>query len=104
VSIGFTPLAVSDIDTAADYLESERKGSGTRFRDDLIKLLDRLEALPESAALYEPPSPRHPGLRVAQLLKFRKYCVFYLTVPDGIHVVRCLHGARNVAAMFEPEA
>jgi plasmid stabilization system protein ParE len=103
VSIDFTPHAVYDIDNAVEYLEVEKVGGGSRFRTELTHLLTRLEQLPESAPLYEPPSPKQPGLRVAQLSKFDRYAVFYRPTPDGILVVRVLHTSRNIAAIFGPD-
>jgi toxin ParE1/3/4 len=103
VSVDFTPHAVYDIDTASEYLEAEREGGGPQFRHDLARLLARLERLPESAPLFEPPRPRYPGLRIARLHKFRHYTVYYQPVPGGILVVRCLHGARNIDAIFGPD-
>jgi plasmid stabilization system protein ParE len=100
VSIAFSPMAVYDIDDAAETLELGRQGSGARFRADLQKVLARLERLPESGAEYEPPSPNYPGLRQMQLIKFWRYTVYYQPTADGIFVVRCLHGSRNVSAIF----
>jgi hypothetical protein len=59
VSVDFTPHAVYDIDTAAEYLEAQKDGGGIRFRNDLSRALERLERLPESAQLFEPPAERH---------------------------------------------
>jgi plasmid stabilization system protein ParE len=100
VSIDFTPHAVYDIDDAAERLETRRGGAGARFRRDLQELFVRLERLPQSAEEYEPPSPRFPGLRVAQLSRFKHYAVYYQPTADGILVVRCLHGSRNISAIF----
>jgi hypothetical protein len=101
MSIDFTPHAVYDIDTAAEELECFRAGNGSKFRLDLQQLFDRLERLPESAAEYEPPNSRLPGLRVTQLSKSKRYAVFYQTIPNGILIVRCLHASRNIAAIFD---
>lgn len=40
-----------------------------------------------------------PGLRS---LAFGRYVVFYMPLPDGIDVVRVLHGSRDIDALFEP--
>ena len=34
---------------------------------------------------------------------FGRYVVFYVPLDDGIDVVRVLHGARDIDAMFNPE-
>jgi plasmid stabilization system protein ParE len=94
---------VYDIDTAAEQLEADRVGGGARFRENLSTLLARLERFPESAAVYESPSPRYAGLRTAQLSKFRNHAVYYVVTPEGILVVRVLHASRNVAAIFNSD-
>jgi plasmid stabilization system protein ParE len=103
VSIDFTPHAVYDIDTVAEYLETARPGTGTRFRDELQAVLARLERLPQSAALLDPPSTRYPGVRVASVSRFKHYAVFYLPTNDGILVVRILHTSRDATAIFNPD-
>ena len=39
-----------------------------------------------------------PGIRS---LAFGRYVVFFQPVPDGIDVVRVLHGSRDIDASFE---
>lgn len=103
MTIDFTPHAVYDIDSAAEYLEVEKDGGGARFKADLTKVLDRLEQFPESAELFDPPAEKQPGLRVTVLSKFDRYTVYYRPTPDGILVVRVLHGSRNAAVIFGPD-
>lgn len=103
MSIDFTPHALYDIDNAAEYLETHRVGSGGRFRAELAQVLSRLERFPESAELLDPPSPNHPGLRVAGLVRFYRYAVYYRPTADGILVVRVLHTSRNVTAILNPD-
>jgi toxin ParE1/3/4 len=103
VSVDLTPHALYDIDNAAEYLEAEKDGGGGRFREDLGRALTDLEQFPEAAELFDPPSPRHPGLRFTRLRKFRRYAVYYRPVPGGILVVRVLHVARDADAVFGPD-
>lgn len=104
MSVDFTPQAVHDIDTTADYLEAGMAGGAARFREALRQTVERLDRLPESAALFDPPSARHPGLRVARVSnKYRHYAVFYRPTADGILVVRVLHNSRDATAVFGPD-
>lgn len=41
-----------------------------------------------------------PGVRN---FPFGRYVVFYMPMDDGIDVVRVLHGARDIDAVFSPE-
>ncbi len=104
MSIDFTPHATYDIDTIAEYLEAGRVGGGHRFQDALSRALARLERLPESAAVFEPPSPLYPGLRVARVSsRYQHYAVFYQPTADGVLVVRVLHTSRDIGAIFNPD-
>lgn len=103
MSVDFTPHAVYDIDTISDYLEAGRSGGGTRFQSALQKTFARLERLPESGALFDPPSQRRPNLRVAQVSRFPNHAVYYQPTDDGILVVRVLHNARDAGAIFGPD-
>jgi len=32
-----------------------------------------------------------------------RYAIFYLPIPDGVEIVRVLHGARDLDAIFHPD-
>jgi toxin ParE1/3/4 len=34
---------------------------------------------------------------------FGRYVIFYLAMPDGIEIVRVLHGARDLDAIFDAD-
>jgi toxin ParE1/3/4 len=104
VSVDLTPHALYDIDNAAEYLEADKPGGGGRFRDDLDRTFERLERFPEAAELFDPPIPRHPGLRRTPLKKYRRYVIYYRPVSDGILVVRVLHAARDAGLIFGPDS
>jgi plasmid stabilization system protein ParE len=87
---------------AAEFLELQKAGGGSRFREDLARMVALLEQFPEMAQLYEPPNPRFPGLRVARLTKFRHYAVFYCPETPGIRIIRVLHTSRDIVAIFAP--
>lgn len=41
------------------------------------------------------------GIRFFPIKGFDKYLVFYLPTPAGIEVVRVVHGARDIARLFD---
>lgn len=41
-----------------------------------------------------------PGLRSFPL---KRHLIFYRQTPDGVEIVRVVHGSRNLGALFEPE-
>ena len=41
-----------------------------------------------------------PGLRYFPL---KRYLIFYRQIPDGVEIVRVVHGSRDLGALFETE-
>lgn len=103
MSVDFTPHAVYDVDIISEYLDAGRAGGGNRFQSALQQTLARLELFPESGGLFEPPSQRHPNLRVTPVSRFPRYAVYYRPTADGVLVVRVLHNSRNAGAIFGPD-
>ena len=74
--------------------------------EDSVVAADRwVDKLDEKFALWatQPMMGRardelSPGIRS---LAFGRYVVFFQPVPDGIDVVRVLHGSRDIDASFE---
>jgi len=67
--------------------------------DKLIELFDKkLKLAAESPGLGRPRDDLMPGLRS---IRVSKYLLFYRSVPDGIELIRVLHGARDLPRLFE---
>ena len=89
------PQAEADILEIWDYIAE----------DSLIEADRWLDRLDEKFALWatQPTMGRSrdelaPGIRS---LAFGRYVVFFEPLPDGIDVVRVLHGSRDIDASFE---
>ena len=37
-------------------------------------------------------------------MPFERYVIFYVPLADGIDIVRVLHSARDIDAVFEPDS
>jgi toxin ParE1/3/4 len=68
-----------------------------RFFAEAEATFARLARMPGMGARYEPDEPLYADLRYFPVSRFRKYLVFYRTIPDGIEV---LHGARDIAGIL----
>ena len=71
-----------------------------RFFAQAKATFSRLAAMPGMGARYQPEEPLYAGLRYFPVSRFRMYLVFYLPIPEGIEVLRILHGARDIAAIL----
>jgi toxin ParE1/3/4 len=74
-----------------------------RFFAEAEATLDRLARMPGMGTRYEPDEPLYADLRYFPVSRFRKYLVFYFPLPDGIEVLRVLHGARDIAGILAEE-
>ena len=50
---------------------------------------------------YSVRNPRLAGLRCSSVKRFPKHLIFYRPVPEGIEVIRVLHGSRDAIPLLE---
>jgi toxin ParE1/3/4 len=99
------PWADHDIDGIADYLvEQSGLDIGLRFVSDVYETF----ALPGSRQeIGWRCKVRHPQLMTARTFRvserFDKFLIFYQPYQDRIEILRVLHGAQDLAALFRHE-
>lgn len=59
--------------------------------------------MPEIGAKRAFSNTRLTGIRLWPVLGFSKYLIFYQVTEDSIRVLRVLHSARDIAALFDEE-
>ena len=91
------PLAEADILEVWDYIADDSIDAADRWVDRLDEQLRLLAAQPMMGRSRDELSL---GVRS---FPFGRYVVFYAPLDDGIDVIRVLHGARDVDAVFKPE-
>lgn len=98
------PRARLDLDDAAAFSQ-EQSGPerAIRFLRAAESTLAMLAGMPGMGTRYEPDEPLHAGLRYFPIARHRKFLVFYRPLPDGIEVLRVLHGARQIAGILAEE-
>jgi toxin ParE1/3/4 len=62
-----------------------------------------LSTMPGIGSARDFRNPRFAGLRMFPIKKFENYLIFYQSTDEELLVVRVLHGARDIAALFEDE-
>ena len=91
------PLAEADILEIWDYIADDSLAAADRWVDRLDVQFRLLAAQPMMGRARDELAP---GVRS---FPFGRYVVFYVPLDDGIDVVRVLHGARDIDAVFNPE-
>ena len=91
------PLAETDILEIWDYIADDSLAAADRWVDHLDEQFRVLATQPMMGRARDELAP---GVRS---FPFGRYVVFYVPLDDGIDVVRVLHGARDIDAVFNPD-
>jgi toxin ParE1/3/4 len=89
------PLAGADIGEIWDYIAEDSMVAADARLD---RLDAKLRLLASQALMGRAREQLAAGVRS---LPFGRYVIFYLPLHDGIDVVRVLHSARDIEAIFE---
>ena len=96
------PRAELDLQTAAEYIAQDNLDAAVRFINAAEDAFRKLAEMPGMGPTCEFDSPELSGLRSWPMGgSFRNYLVFYRQVPDGVEIVRVLHGARKIEEILE---
>jgi toxin ParE1/3/4 len=90
-----TPLASSDLIEIWSYVAEDSVANADAFIDKLYETIQSLAGNPGSGRHREELAP---GI---QSFPFGRYIIFYRVIPNAIEIVRVLHGARDIDALFE---
>ena len=90
------PQAEADILEIWDYIAEDSIVEADRWVDRLDEKLSLWATQPMMGHARDELAP---GIRS---LSFGRYVVFFEPLPDGIDVVRVLHGSRDIDITFEP--
>lgn len=91
------PLAGADIAEIWDYIAADSLVSADAWVD---RLDEKLKLLATQPLMGRSRNELSTDLRS---MPFGRYVIFYLPLTDGIDVVRVLHSARDVDAVFDSD-
>jgi toxin ParE1/3/4 len=91
------PLAAADIFEIWDYIADDSLIAADRWVDRLDEQFGLLATQPLMGRARDELAP---GVRS---FPFGRYVIFYAPLDDGIDVVRVVHGARDIDAVFGDE-
>jgi toxin ParE1/3/4 len=91
------PLAETDILEVWDYIADDSLAAADRWVD---RLDEQFRVLATQPMMGRARDELAPGVRS---FTFERYVIFYVPLDDGIDVVRVLHDARDIDAVFKPE-
>lgn len=91
----FAPVAEDDLDGIGDYIAEDSPEASGRVVEKITNTCRMLSQHPFSGRL------RNELVQDMRSFPVGSYVVFYDVIPDGIEVVRVLHGARDFHAIFK---
>lgn len=97
-------LAEEDLAEAYVHIGSDSPASAERLLDAVEHAIAVLLSRPRAGRAREFRSPRAHGLRSWVVSGFENYLIFYRPQPEGIEVVRFVHGARDIPSLLDDES
>ena len=83
------------------YAENAGMEVADRFLISASRTLEYLAAAPQSGIPVLVQHEELKGMRRWPVKDFGKILFFYFPLPDGVDLVRMIHGSRDLAEMFE---
>lgn len=92
--------AVEDVDVIHSYVCSDNPDAADRVEEAIFAGFALLARNPGLGRLRQ--FRRHQHIRSWVVIEFPNYLIFYRELPDagGVEILRILHGARELEALF----
>lgn len=94
--------AFNDLDKSSAAIGEYSHRASARFLQEAQNAFGLLAEYPGIGALRHYNNPALPGMRMWPVPRFRKYLIFYFTTEDTVEIIRVLHGAQDIQAIFSP--
>lgn len=94
------PEALDDLDLVWVYIAQDNPEAADRVIESTYKTCEILAAHPELGRLRRFPGNHPPNIRSFVVTDFPNYVIFYRAVPEGVEIVRVLHGTQNIEEFF----
>jgi toxin ParE1/3/4 len=98
-----TPKASEDIDNLFAYIAQDNYDAALKFFDAARLTFSQLAKTPGIGSLCESINSSLIDIRKWSVKGFERYLIFYRYFDEYIEVVRVIHFARDISAIFESE-
>ena len=100
VSIVYRQKALEDIAEIVRYLALQSPKVAWQFKERLEETTALLAQVPEIGVQRHFKHPDLADVRFVPLKQFKKYLLFYQRLEDNLHIIRVVHGARDLPMLF----
>ena len=94
LTLRITPAAENDLAEIWAYIAEDAPEAATTFIEQITDRFEPLLAIPGMGAARDQLSP---GLRA---IPYKAYVIYYVADDQAVTIVRVVHGARDVRAIF----
>lgn len=91
------PRAKTDLAEIWDYIADDSEARADAFIETIDRKFRTLAGRPDMGRAR---AELETGLRSFPV---GRYVIFYRPIPEGVEIVRVLHGARDLDAIFHPD-
>jgi len=95
------PQVIKDLIEIATYIAIENLDASDRFLKAANETFKQLAQMPRTGKICQFTNTQLVDIRQQAIKGFRKYLIFYRPTGSGIEIVRVIHGARDLAAIFD---
>lgn len=95
------PAVLRDLIEQADYIAQNNPEVALRFLQSADATFLFLAEAPELGTVCNFSNPELKDVRRWRVKGFDNHLIFYRAVEHGVDIIRVLHGARDIAAIFE---
>ena len=96
--------AKKDVAQIGCFLADDSIAAAERFLEAVEASFIALVRMPYMGASRSFRNPRFAGVRMWRVKEFENYLIFYRPLNGGIEVLRVLHGAREIEALFQSDS
>lgn len=92
--------ALEDIAEIVQYLAMDNPNVAKLFRERLEETTTAIAQMPEIGSQRHFKHPDLANVRFVPMKHFKKHLIFYHVCDNSLHIIRIVHGARNLPALF----
>lgn len=92
--------ALEDLDLVWIHIARDNPEAADRVLNAAYETCKMLADHPQLGRLRELPGIVSKSIRSFVITGYPNYVIFYRALPDGIQIVRVLHGARNIEGLL----
>ena len=96
--------SLRDLEELIDFLRGRNPEVAQRFAAATDTTFRFLAENRQVGQLCDFANHQLAGMRVCRIESFRNYVVYFRPTRDGVEIIRVLHGARDLGAIFGDEA